>query len=350
MSRKRRVFGPLFYATLALAALVLVGLRLWELWPAWQQRRELRSLASDLRSPTSFVHRYARDQLAGAGSAAVPWLIEATSNPDAGVRLLAYSALGETLPKPKMAIPALVAGLRDPDVRIRRQAADALGRLGYEAGEGVDGLIGALEDDDLDVRFRAARALERVGGRAGEPALRALLGLLADPIGARFPDRPAIIPIVRGMGPDAESRAIAALIPLVAAGDRPARRSAIECLQILGPRARDATSALEKKAAGDPDLMTRCLAASALSEIEGWERGRARQLLGELVDRPAIPPRMRKQVSWVLTAELTNGSEIWQPVHTLRALVDELKLVERRVEPGPEADPDLESEAIPPGP
>jgi hypothetical protein len=89
-----------------------------------------------------------------------------------------------------------------------------------------------------------------------------------------------------------------------------------------------------ERALGDNDRVVRCLAALALSEFEGWEKGRARSLLKRMVDDPALPPRMRKPVRWVIDSNLVNGSEFSQPVHVLRDLVVELRQAEDKVKLG----------------
>jgi hypothetical protein len=214
-------------------------------------------------------------------------------------------------------------------VRIRRDAADALVRFGPEALAAAEGLKQAMRDEDPDARFRAARALSKVEGGASEPALGVLLALMTDPEAARLPDRTVMVPVIRRMGPSAEARAVAALIPMIDAKDPLIRRTAIECLERLGPPAGDATSAL-KKTLRDEDLVVRCLAALALSEIEGWGIGHARSTLQGLADSPELPAGMQKQVRWVVTANLVAGSEVSQPVHTLRRLVAEFRLAEAR--------------------
>jgi len=328
-SRARKAFGPLLYGVLTLSALIVVGLFLQDSWPSWRQRWEVQSLAGELRSPDPVASKRASDQLARAGSAGLPWLIRAAKDSDANVRWLASSALGRTLPLPKAAIPAIVAGLKDPDVRIRRQSADTLARFGPEAVATVDELLKAMRDDDADVRFRAAHALARIDDRTRRPVFGVLVSLLADPIVAHLPDRMVVIPVIRGMGPEAEAQAVAALIPLIDAEGTFTRRTAVEGLQLIGPPARDAVPSLER-ALRDEDLVVRCLATLALSEIEGWESGRARASLTGLVNSPLLPPSMEKQVRWVLSANLVAGSEVSQPVHVLSAVVEEIRTLEAR--------------------
>jgi HEAT repeat protein len=325
--RRRGVFGPLLYGTLALACLVAGGLGLWRLWPSWRQSLEIRSDASELRDPSALVSGRAADKLSKAGPAAVPWLIDASRDRDARVRALAFSALGYTLPVPRATVWALIAGLRDEDPRARREAADALARIGPDAVMASGGLTEALSDRDPGVRCRAARALWRIGRKASEPVPQALLSLVADPVVASPPVRIDAVEVIRAIGGETEAQAVSALLPLISARDPAVRREAIASLERFGPRAHLAIPALER-ALGDDDRVARCLAALALSEIEGWEKGRARSMLRGMVDDPLLPPRMQQQVRWVTQADLVNGSEFSQPVHTLRALVVELRQVE----------------------
>jgi hypothetical protein len=80
-----------------------------------------------------------------------------------------------------------------------------------------------------------------------------------------------------------------------------------------------------ERALSDEDRVVRCLAALALSEIEGWEKGRARAVLKAMFDDPALSPWMRTPVRWVIHSQLVNGSEFSQPVHVLRSLVADLR-------------------------
>lgn len=338
--RKRVLFGPLLYGTLVLACLILMGLGLWSLWPAWRQSMEMRKYASELRGSSPLFARRAAEKLAKAGPMAVPWLADAAKDPDARVRSLAFSTLGNTLPLSKAAIKTLVAGLGDEDARARCEAADALGQFGPEVVTAADALAEALGDRDPGVRLRAARALWRIGGKASELSSPVLLSLLAQAAVASPPVRLDATDVIGKIGGETEARALSSLISLTDDHAAAVRREAMECLARFGPRARVAIPALER-ALGDDDRVVRCLAALSLSEIEGWEKGRARTLLKRMVDDPALPPGMGKQLRWVTDANLVNGSEFSQPVHVLRDLVAELRQAEERsnsVQPsGPEA-------------
>ena len=327
--RKRRLFGPLTYGAIALACLVLLGLVIWDSWPSWRLGWEMRTRAEELRSPDPVVQLFAARRLTEAGPAGLPWLLAATRDRDVVVRLIAFSALGRTGPVPKPAIPAFIEGLRDPDARVRRTAADDLARFGPEAIEAVEALVTATRDVDPVVRFRAARALGLIDGWSNGPALQTVLALLSDPIHTPRPVQIEAIPLIQRMGAEAEAKAVARFVPLIVADQVSTRRAIIESLEALGPPAHEAIPALER-ALGDQDLAVRCLAALALSEIEGWGAGRARALLVQLAKDPDLPPRLMRQVNFVVTADLVAGSEVSQPVHTLRAVVSAIRIAEQQ--------------------
>jgi HEAT repeat protein len=325
--RKRVLFGPLFYVTLGAACAILLGLGLWSLWPTWRESWDMRRYATELRGPSPLFARRAAEKLARAGTVAVPWLTDAARDPDARVRALVYATLGETRPASKDGVDVLIAGLRDGDALARYEAADALGRLGFEAVRAADALTTALGDSDPAFRLRSARALWRAGGPMSRRSAPTLLELVAQTSVAKPAVRLDAIDVIRQMGGETDARALESLVSLTTSVDPAVRREVIECLERYGRRARIAIPSLER-ALDDEDLLVRCLAASALSEIEGWEKGRALSLLKSIVDNPALPPGMGKRLRWVIDANLVHGSEFSQPVHVLRALVAELKETE----------------------
>jgi HEAT repeat protein len=65
-------------------------------------------------------------------------------------------------PEAKEAVPALIAALKDQDAGVRWEAATALGEIGLEAKEAVPALIAALKDQNELVRWYAARALKTI--------------------------------------------------------------------------------------------------------------------------------------------------------------------------------------------
>ena len=93
-------------------------------------------------------------------SEAVPALIDALKDTDAGVREQVAWALGAI--GDRRAVDGLVAALGDSVAAVRKQAAWALGALGDHRA--VPGLTKALKDQDAGVRKQAAWALGAIGG------------------------------------------------------------------------------------------------------------------------------------------------------------------------------------------
>jgi HEAT repeat protein len=93
-------------------------------------------------------------------SEAVPALIDALKDTDAGVREQVAWALGAI--GDHRAVDALVAALGDSAGGVRKQSAWALGAIGDRRA--VQGLTKALKDADAGVRKQAAWALGAIGG------------------------------------------------------------------------------------------------------------------------------------------------------------------------------------------
>jgi HEAT repeat protein len=93
-------------------------------------------------------------------SEAVPALIEALKDTDAGVREQVAWALGAI--GDRRAVDGLVGALTDSVAGVRKQAAWALGAIGDQRA--VAGLTKALKDGDAGVRKQAAWALGAIGG------------------------------------------------------------------------------------------------------------------------------------------------------------------------------------------
>jgi HEAT repeat protein len=72
---------------------------------------------------------------------------------------MAALVLGDLAPAAREAIPALIHALSNADAGLRRRAAVALGRFGAEAAAAVPALRSALADSDEGVRSFAATAL-----------------------------------------------------------------------------------------------------------------------------------------------------------------------------------------------
>ena len=93
-------------------------------------------------------------------SEAVPALIDALKDTDAGVREQVAWALGAI--GDRRAVDGLVTALGDSVAGVRKQAAWALGAIGDHRA--VPGLTKALKDGDAGVRKQAAWALGAIGG------------------------------------------------------------------------------------------------------------------------------------------------------------------------------------------
>jgi len=133
----------------------------------------------------------AESALIEIGTSAIPVLIEAMDSPNADVRSSAISALGwmgrkaeraiphlvATLPDHRVetsmaldrigapAIPVLIEALDDPNAGVRSGAALSLYIMGPKASPAVQALTAALQDEDCEVRWWAGSALRRIRGR-----------------------------------------------------------------------------------------------------------------------------------------------------------------------------------------
>lgn len=105
----------------------------------------------------------------------VPLLRPLLEDDDNVVRTLAVEVLGELGPEGKTT-PLLIEALKDKDAGVRRATVVALARGGSEP---VPSLIKTLSHESPMVRADAARALGWIGS-AADPAVKALLGMIAD--------------------------------------------------------------------------------------------------------------------------------------------------------------------------
>ena len=75
--------------------------------------------------------------MVGAGSFAVPALIDALSDEDRGVRKSVVLTLARIGPEAEEAVPALVRALRDSDKYVRGKASHALQRINTAEARGA---------------------------------------------------------------------------------------------------------------------------------------------------------------------------------------------------------------------
>ncbi len=93
-------------------------------------------------------------------------MLEATGDPEPGVRMAAISALARVSAEPTVAAQRLVAMFHDPDAGVRRAAAAALGALGYRSDAVLAALRAATDSADLSLQRAAGRSLRRLGSAA----------------------------------------------------------------------------------------------------------------------------------------------------------------------------------------
>ena len=145
MKRSRRRFGPLFYATCAVAAVLLISRPFWQM--GVEQYRAWR-LADQLRHSADPTRRAAVDGLVQLGPAARSWIIRAMRDPDPQVRRLACSILVRAAPdRSEEALDALLVAVKDADPSVRAAAVRQLELI--VAGDG--------SVPDPEVRERALR-------------------------------------------------------------------------------------------------------------------------------------------------------------------------------------------------
>jgi HEAT repeat protein len=116
-----------------------------------------------LADPDPSVRRQAARSLAALeAKQAVPGLITALKDKDAGVRASAAEALWSIGPAAKEAVPDLIVALKDRSPDVRLNSAGALGEMGAEAKDAVPALNACLKDKDENVHHAAKKALEKI--------------------------------------------------------------------------------------------------------------------------------------------------------------------------------------------
>jgi len=227
----------------------------------------------------------AAKELAGAGAAAVPALIELLKDKNSEVREVAAGCLrqmSQARPEAKAAVPVLTESLKDPHGRVRCAAALALGEIGCNLAAVVPAITELLKDEDIYVRNTAAAVLGAIGpeARTAIPTLKHLhmagalkeIGPAAAPaLVELFKDKNAKVrrAAERGLleiGPEAET-AIPALVELLKDGDAE-ELLASEVLAKIGPAAVLAVT----KSLQDNDRRVRNSAERALCRI-AWRIG-----------------------------------------------------------------------------
>ena len=251
-------------------------------------------VADLLRHADADVRHLAARTLTQAGAAAagaIPALLEALESADARVAELAAEALvgmGSEAATAAVALAELIARSRGP---VRLTAARLVEKIGPDAAPAA-GLLGkALKDKDPAVARACAKTLGALGpaAKAAVPALTdalssadpELVGQAAAALGAIGPGAKPAAPALRAVLKQAHYRALPHVVAALTQLDQPpvndlvdmlrsgkghARRSAVDALGRLGPKAAPAVPELVG-ALGDADKHLSAAAARALGAI-----------------------------------------------------------------------------------
>lgn len=212
-----------------------------------EQERVVKQDIRDLTAPNAERRREAATDLGNFTAnpdhcrtvvSAVPALLMALKDREAGVREMAAFALGNIHDDPATTVPALMSALGDRDKDVRKTAAGALRLdancrrysakdLGSIAPAAVSALVAALRDSNSEVREEAGRTLMTYGADAGT-SLPTLIELLNDRNARSWAAR-----IIGGIGPDAQPAA-AALTSMLQDDDIEYRLDAATALASIG--------------------------------------------------------------------------------------------------------------------
>jgi len=136
------------------------------------KKDDIARLMKELKSKDVKTRISAADDLGHIGQVkksytepAVPALIEALRDPDAGVRKAAATAVGKIDPDVKVAVPALTDALKDKAPPVRQAAAGALGLIGPDAKDAIPALRETQKDSDRAVSRAAGMAIQRIMAR-----------------------------------------------------------------------------------------------------------------------------------------------------------------------------------------
>jgi hypothetical protein len=255
--RRRRTFGPLFYTTLALAALLTLSVQILTggLW------LKARAYEEYVPSPDEEAEAYAAT-LSDAAAEAKSRVIAASRL--AGTLHRAVS--GDEASGPRgQALMALRKALRAEDREVAVAAAQSLASLWKHGRSATGDLEAALDAEDQVLQLAAAKALIQVGGDATR-GLGTLSKLMADP--ALLPRRSDVVSTMVGAGPAGEDAAVAAFGRMLSDPDEDVRLAAAEALPALGSAAGRLRPKLEALL-DSPEPAVRFTAAHAILHENG---------------------------------------------------------------------------------
>lgn len=164
---------------------------------------EIKALTGALRNPKSGI-RARRNGAEFLGTlrieAAVPLLVKAFDDKDAGVRWRAIEAIGKI--KDLSARSAVEAKLSDPDLTVRMFAISTLAMLGDRSS--IPALAKMLTSKTPKIRKNTIRSLRRLGGKEAAAAVRSKLSdrskyirAMAAEVAADFKDKDSVPDLLR---------------------------------------------------------------------------------------------------------------------------------------------------------
>lgn len=337
MARKRRLFGTLLKVTLCAAVvvlLVLAGIVAWApIRQAWLHR-----LARQLRDPSPALRQAAADKLHSLGQGAEAVLIDAVHDPDADVRLLACDRLSWFNELSRQRLEALLRAAHDPSRKVRRAAFRALGFMGTGLGvsmsreetaaigerlragltdedsaarcaaatalatypaeleKAVQVLTRSLSDPEPTVRLACALALFKVRGAGCELPVAALKSLITESVSAPLSEAPispsGILYELDQLAPAEAASLLPTFIAWVRSSSVPHQCAGLDCLRILGPRARSAIPAIEGLLS-HADYRIREVSALTIIEIDVPSAQVAIAALRRMSTDPQVPKPYR---------------------------------------------------------
>jgi len=137
----------------------------------WLARDALPLLMKATDDADAGVREAAAGSMAPMGPEAVPHLVRLLTHEDKYVRRNAVWGLGKLGPLARTALPDLCDALRDPDPRTASGAAQSIGQMGADAADAVPALTEAMRGTNIVLCRLAAKALSQIG----RPALTALV-------------------------------------------------------------------------------------------------------------------------------------------------------------------------------
>jgi HEAT repeat protein len=292
-------------------------------------RRAVSALLGAFESdPELVVRRKAGGALSAtlgrADESAVPVLVRVMDDPDAPVRFMAITLLGQLGPGAKSAIPALTKALADDDKKLQQAAAGALAAIGPDSAPALPLLLDRLQQaTETADRSVWAAAVAKIDPNRQDLAVLALVPFLSDPQPTARLN--AAIRLSR-LGPDL---AVPHLAAVLKHQDPAVRRDAARQLGLIGPDAKPAASSLAALL-GDADAEARLSATIALLQIDP-DHAEAGESLAELLQSQDLLLRGHvvaglaelklpgKAVVPVLIAAL-QGNDYFQAMAAARAL------------------------------